>query len=429
VREQDYWSKGFGVAAESDRYAFIFSDKNFLGLSHYFRNDLSYNRDSSSYTVSGTYSIPYVGHTLIVPSISYSSDKDNFQRGVSVTRSFVSPLIKWAGSIDLYGVKASSSVVLPDNDTLRYATRYFAQDYWLGRSFSLSRDTAEEIRSTKLILGVRYMQTDFFYHPPEFITPSFFYEDRKFYLAGIGLSNRTYYRDQYIYRFGVQEDVPAGRLINFTLGYEVRESGERIYTGIETGSGNHFDNLGYVALRMAAGSFFKNGHAQQSVFKIGMGYFSDLLEAGKVRLRQFVKMNVTYGFNRVATESLNLNDAIKGFNSGELTGTKSATISLQTQAYLPFQLLGFRFAPFLFISGGLISDEHESLTKSKLYQGYGLGLLIKNELLVIKSFQVAIGIYPFIPGRDNAAFRFNPLRTFDFSFEDFEVVRPGVIGL
>jgi hypothetical protein len=428
VREQDYWSKDFGIAITPAHYTFNFSDKNFLGLSHHISNDLTYNRATGKYTVSGSYILPYVGHTLIVPTLIYNNDKDNFTRGVSVSRPFISPLIKWAGSIDIFQVKSSGYQVKPETDTLFFSTKFLSQDYWLGRSFSLSKDTSEETRSTRFIVGARYLDSHYFYRAPEAITPGFFTENRKLYLAGAGISNRTFYRDYYVYRFGTQEDVPTGRLINFTAGYEARESGNRIYSGIQMASGNHFDNLGYVVLNMGAGSFFKKSHAEQSVFQIGMGYFSDLIQVGRTHFRQFLKMNVIYGFNRIRGEAITLNDAIKGFNSDELKGTKSATISLQTQAYLPFQLLGFRFAPFFFVAGGLIADESTPLTKSKLYQGYGLGLLVRNELLVIKSFQIAIGFYPFIPGRDAASIKFNPLKSYDFSFVDFEVMRPSVVG-
>lgn len=426
VKEQDYWSKGFGVAIESDRYAFNFSDKNFLGLGHYFENNLRYDRDSSRYINSGTYSIPYLFNTLIIPTFYYSSDKYNFLRGVTVSRPFISPFIKWAGSVELFDTKISGREILPDADTVDYSTRFFSKDFWLGRSFSIGKDTSEETRSTRLILGARYSITNFKYHPPEVIAPPSLYEDTRRYLFGIGLSNRTYYRDYYIYRFGVNEDVPAGRLIQLTGGYETKKSMNRPYAAIEARSGNHFDNIGYITLNGGFGTYFRHG-LDESVLKLGIGYFSDLLELGRVRIRQFIKVRITYGLNRNDEVAINLNDAIKGFESDDLTGTKKAGISLQTQAYLPYQFLGFRFAPFVFFNAGLISDESSPLTKSKLYQGFGIGLIIKNELLVINTFQFAIGIYPYMPGKKGVTTRFNPVKTYDFTFDDFQIQRPAVI--
>jgi hypothetical protein len=427
IREQDYWSKAVGLAVEPNRFAFVFSDKNFLGLSHYFNNNFNYYSDEDKYVFSGVYSLPYISHNLIIPSLYYSSDKENFARGFSISRPFISPLTVWAGSMDLFDTRIQGEKIFSEGDTLFYASRAITKDFWLGRSFPLSSDTSEETRSTRFIIGARYLITDYKYHPPDIISPLIFYENSKLYLMSVALSNRTYYRDYYVYRFGVQEDVPAGRLLQLNGGYEDRATRKRYYGSIEAGTGNHFDNFGYLSLRFGLGSFLNKSRFEQSIFKIGIGYFSDLLEIRRTRYRQFVKLDVTYGFNRLTRETITLNDAIKGFESSQLEGTKKAIMSLQTQAYLPYKVLGFRFAPFLIISTGLISPNNESLSKSKLYQGYGIGLLVKNELLVINTFQFAFGFYPNIPERDELLIRLNPIKTYDFNFEDFQSQKPAVI--
>jgi hypothetical protein len=102
---------------------------------------------------------------------------------------------------------------------------------------------------------------------------------------------------------------------------------------------------------------------------------------------------------------------------------------LQTQAYLPYSFLGFHFAPFLFVDFGLITDEGKSFLKSKLYQGYGLGLLIRNELLVINTFQVTFGFYPFIPDKSGAVTKLIPVKAEDFSFADFQIGAPSIVQL
>ncbi len=427
VREQDVFSKSVGIGITSDEYVFNFTDRNFLGIFHYLQNDFTYLRNENRYIISGTYSMPYIGRTLIVPSIGYSTNTEDYHRGVGINRPFESSLFKWAGGIEFYDNKISGKTVFPEGNTVTYATRFFISDYWLGRSFSLSKDTAEEVRGTKLILTGRYFSNHFNYNPPVSISPAHFYENRQMYLVGIGLSNRSYYRDYYIYRFGVQEDVPAGRVINLVGGYEKRSSGDRWYGGIDAEKGNHFDNFGYLSMYASFGTFIHKSNLEQSVFNIGLGYFSDLVEFKKFRFRQFIKLDVTHGINRFEKETIDLNNAIKGLESDEITGSKRATLRLQTQAYLPFHIIGFHFAPFFFVNLGLIANEDSRLMDSKLYQGYGFGLLIKNELLVINTFQLSIGLYPFVPDRDAAMVRFNPAKTYDFTFQDFDIQRPSIV--
>jgi hypothetical protein len=429
IRSQDIFSKSIGIAYHDDQYTFNFTDRNFLGLAHYFQNNISYYPYRDLYVVSGNYSVPYIGNYQIIPTIYYNSDPDNFFRGLSVSRPFLSPLFTWAGNVSIYDAKSTGNKLNPEGNYVYYQSRNFVRDFWLGHSFRLSKDTSEEVRVTRLITGARFSYVTFNYHPNEEVAPLHFYEDTKLLLMNVGLTNRSYYRDYYVYRFGVQEDVPSGRILNLTGGYEWRPSGNRWYMGVEAGTGNHFDDFGYLTMRTSFGTFLRNDRMEQSVLNIHLGYFSDLLQIKRTHFRQFAKFGVTYGFNRLRTETVGLSGDIKGLKSDLLHGTKKATLSLQTQCYLPFSVIGFRFAPFFFIGFGLVADEDAKLIGSKLYQGYGFGLLIKNELLVIKTFQIAIGIYPFIPEENGATFRLNPYKTYDFTFDDFEIQSPAVVPL
>jgi hypothetical protein len=74
----------------------------------------------------------------------------------------------------------------------------------------------------------------------------------------------------------------------------------------------------------------------------------------------------------------------------------------------------------------MVSPNDLTIKRSKLYQAYGFGVIIKNELLVIKTFQFAIGFYPNLPN-DAAPFRFNPVKTYDFQFDDFQIQQPYII--
>jgi hypothetical protein len=53
-----------------------------------------------------------------------------------------------------------------------------------------------------------------------------------------------------------------------------------------------------------------------------------------------------------------------------------------------------------------------------------LGVLIKNESLVFKAFQMSISFYPLIPGKGQNVFKMNSFRTSDFGFRDFEIEKP-----
>ena len=135
------------------------------------------------------------------------------------------------------------------------------------------------------------------------------------------------------------------------------------------------------------------------------------------------------GINRFIFDSLTLNDGygIDGFNSSSLSGTRRIMLTLQTQSYAPWNFIGFRFGPFLSFSFGKLGDAETGFKNSNLYSQIGIGVLIKNEHLVINTFQFSIAFYPSIPGNGQNVFKANSFRTVDFGFRDFEIGKPAIV--
>ncbi len=107
--------------------------------------------------------------------------------------------------------------------------------------------------------------------------------------------------------------------------------------------------------------------AEQGVFTAGVNYFTGLIEIGKWKFRQFVKPQVTIGINRFSYDSLTLNEGygLDGFNSSTLSGTSRLLFTLQTQSYAPWNFIGFRFGPFLFIHLACLEMPKQDLKTAK----------------------------------------------------------------
>jgi L-asparagine transporter-like permease len=65
------------------------------------------------------------------------------------------------------------------------------------------------------------------------------------------------------------------------------------------------------------------------------------------KLRQFIKPQVIIGINRQNSigDRLTINEGIQGFNSA-IYGTSKMIMTLQTQAYAPKDIGGFRLNPY-----------------------------------------------------------------------------------
>mgnify|MGYP000925908790 FL=1 len=78
-------------------------------------------------------------------------------------------------------------------------------------------------------------------------------------------------------------------------------------------------------------------------------------------------------------------------------------------------------------SVGLLGDNKTGFRNSNVYSHIGLGVLIKNDHLIVSTFQLSIAYYPSIPANGHNVFKFNSFRTMDFGFRDFEIGKPAVV--
>jgi hypothetical protein len=74
----------------------------------------------------------------------------------------------------------------------------------------------------------------------------------------------------------------------------------------------------------------------------------------------------------------------------------------------------------------MIGDTSDS-GHNKLYSQIGIGLLIKNENLVLNAFQISIAFYPVIPGHGSNTLKTNSFRTTDLGLKDFEIGKPEIV--
>jgi len=309
-----------------------------------------------------------------------------------------------------------------------YSLRFNTQDFWAGKAIRIFKSATNDELITNLIFTARYLRVRYSEKPLEQNDPFNIYSDEDFYLVGLGITSRNYVQDKYIFKFGIIEDVPVGKVYSLTAGYQVRNNSSRLYLGMRFSLGNYY-KWGYLSSNVEYGTFFNASHAEQGIFTAGINYSTVLFEIGKWKFRQFVKPQITIGINWFPYDSLTLNEGygLEGFKSPVLSGTKRLLLTLQTQSYAPWNLFGFRFGPFLSCSFGMIGDDADGLKNSKVYSQVGFGVLIKNENLVINTFQISVSFYPLIPGIGRGIFRMNSIRTTDFGFRDFEIEKPGSI--
>jgi hypothetical protein len=452
IRVSDVWSLVPSLSLSGTTIKAGLLDNNFAGLGSRLEGDVQRNRNTGVNLSRVSYLIPNIRNSYISFNIQYlfsgnndliknydfarsyysplssnllylfSQNKDII-RSVELSRIFYSPLTKWAGGIFIGQMITAQSYLL--NDTLRYlASRTNIKDFWVARSWQLFKWNTNDGKITSFILSGRVVSTRY---PgrSRVAAPTNIFNKEDTYFTGIGITSRKYIQDTYIFNYGKIEDVPVGQAFGLTLGMDVHNK-SRMYLGLKASSGNYY-HFGYLSFDAEYGTFIGSMGLQQGVIIGRMNYYTRLLDLRRWKLRQFIRPVLIFGINRLPNDNLTFNGEIKGFEKLDYSGTRMMALTLQTQTYSPWSLLGFNFGPYLFSSFGMLGNESSGFSKSKLYSLFGLGVLIKNNYLTFNTFQISMTFYPSIPGRGNNIFKTNAYKTGDYGFMDFDISKPKIV--
>jgi hypothetical protein len=429
IRASDLWTIIPDGAISGTAATFKLSDKNLGGFGHTFSNTYTQNYINGNNAYSTYYYIPNILNSYISTKLQYAVDeKRNYNKILNLERPFFSPVARWAGGVLVSQQKKEDWMYINDTTRLLLNSKSNIQDYWAAAAWQIFKGNSTIDRTTKLILSGRFLNIRYLEKPLEQPGLLNYYTNEQFYMSGLGISSRSYVRQTYIFRFGTTEDVPVGFAYGLVGGYQLKNH-ERWYWGLQYSWGNFF-KWGYFSTQLEYGTFINSSIATQGVLTASMNYFSGLFSIGNWKIRQFVKPEVTIGINRASYDRLTLNDGygLNGFNSNVLSGTNRFVLVLQTQSYAPWNMLGFRFGPYINLSLGMLGTEQSGFSHSRVYPQIGAGVLVRNDYLVIKYFQFSFAYYPSIPGVGNNELKGNPFRTTDFGFQDFILGKPEIVN-
>lgn len=447
VRVLDAWSLMPKAAFSTSRTMIGLNERNFFGTGHEvgFRYTTRFEDGKNGFNTH--YTIRNFKNTFIRSTVAYRSHLDeSFYKGINVERIFYSPFTRWAGGVYLDQQLRKDS--LPDaNLQMSFeGRRYNTYDFWAGHSFPLFDGTSENDRTTNLITSARFLNVNFDEKPSVAYDSIGFFSGEKFYIGSIGIASRQFVQDQYIFDYGVIEDVPVGTVYGLTGGYQQKNGLNRLYLGGKVAYGNYF-KWGFLSTHFEYGSFFRKYRSEQTTYSFQANFFTHLIDINPTwKLRQFIKPQIIWGKDRLnhIGDRITINEygnllgvygsdyhgmevmGIPGFRSS-LYGTRKLLLTLQTQVYAPWNIVGFRLNPYLNYTMALVGNEDMHFGTSKMYSSIGAGVIISNDYMVFNTFQISFAFYPEIPGRGENIFRSNAFNTADFGLQDFDFGKPRTV--
>ncbi len=401
VVTKDRWTKGFDVVIDDvDEGKVELWDKSLFGSGHENQHNIYWDQqEKENIGYEGIYRIKNIAGSFIDGRFNYLDAFSTKRYLLDFRRRYVTPYTKYAGEATFEKTYTEDNIKRTDTIYRDIPVDYNYYDVWLGRSFLLKGLSKGRSERSNIILEGRYLQDHFFERPgvgPQTLYP---YHNRTLYLAGLAFSRQSFYETKLVYSFGRTEDIPYGYMVKLTGGIEDNEFYQRNYSALNISAGNYLDKLGYFYGSSYLGGFHCKDALQQGFVGGKINYFSPLMSLKRFKFRHFIKGNYLRGINRFNDEFLGINKkhGINGFSSDTLKGTQKLTINIESVTFSPYYLYGFRFVFFTFADLGWIGPSDKSIFANQMYSGYGIGLRIRNERLVFKTFQIRLAYYPVVP--------------------------------
>jgi hypothetical protein len=391
VLTRDTYSLGFDFNYRSPRSGTIsLFDGNFLGIGHLVEIDVPYSTGSpNSPGIAMKYNVRNILKSFIDLNLNYYDALGRRSYGIDATKKLVSSATKYAGGISLLETYTTVNLNSSSNPL-----KFTYQDYWLLRSFLI-----DKVSVTRLITGLRYTNNNP-YERPEIDEDSYYsLQKYRFFIGSAAFSKQKYYKTNLIYNYGRTEDIPYGVLMRLSGGLEINEFKRRMYAGIDVSCGQSVPSLGYFYSSAGFGTYILKDSTEQGVLSGRIKYFSNLINLGSYRIRNFVNIDYTRGLDRYKDEFLYIprGDGFTGFKNDSLRGTQRIFLNLESVIFSPAYIYGFRFAFFGFADMAFLARNREVVNNGRFLSGIGLGIRVRNDNLIFNTFQIKFGYFPNFP--------------------------------
>lgn len=398
-------------------------DDNILGWGTRFNVETNFDR--RDFTYGGNvlqYKMPNIGGSFYSAEILGGREFQESTLNLSIGKELIRPTD--------YGVGASfirnKTIYNEDDPNQIIFSRIKKSDLWGGFSHEF-----KSIRSSLYTL-LHFTRTRFEERPEVAFGLNPAYHEGDQLLGSLGIYRERFLTTNMIYGYGTREYIGTGYQAELIGGYHWGEYHNGYYLGAGLKGGDFF-SWGYAYGGVEIGSYIRpeDGAWFQSVGKVDLKYFSNLLPAGRFHVRELIKFNYTQGWNRMRGNHETINftkeNGIRSLKDVD-GGINRCSLNTETVLFTPYQPWGFRVTLFGFADFGLLGN-HANPFQNNFYSAIGVGIRIKNERLIFSAIQLQLGVafgkagllnnrwYRFSSQRSLNEFRFRPDAPAPISFE------------
>jgi hypothetical protein len=335
-----------------------------------------------------------------------SGKKEEAAFYTSFEKPLVSPYLRTVGGAELSFNQTSNNYAVSDSfyiHDIQY--RYNKADGWFGYNFDANTIRMNNAASRiKKLVALRAFNLNY-RHLPIKVQDSFDYRysDTRALLASFIIFKQNFYRTNFIYGFGRNEDVPEGFNISAVAGWVnkkdsiVNTERSRPYYAIDA-SMSRFNSKGFYSNYIfRLGGFMYKGKWEDVDLLMNVEHFTrKRILSSNWYFRQFINLGFTKQLSRVLNQPLYLRSifGLPYFSNGDIKAKFRATFKTESVFYGLRKFWGFRFAPFAFGDVSLIQRDDKSFRDSEWYSAVGAGVRTRNENLIFGTIELKGFYFP-----------------------------------
>lgn len=338
--------------------------------------------------------------------LDYSQSFNTYQKQekafyTRLIRPLVNPYMKWTYALEA-AMHQNYNMYLPDSlYQSDYAYQYYNVDAWVAFNKS-ARTINQQFSDDRLrtLIGLRFLHTEFQKVPRKYEQLYFYqYANLTGVLANIAVFRQDFYKTQYVYGFGRNEDVPEGLDFSVTTGWTNKNQRIRPYMGLDMQFNYFSRKKNYFNYTLRLGGYTYHNKYEDISILGNLEFFTRLKQLSKTwKQRTFITAGITTQLKKELNEPLLLESqyGLQEYQDIHLGGDHRLTVKAETVFFNNWSLASFRFAPFVFGNGTLLTPEKESLKQTKFYNTIGGGIRSRNESLVFGTLELKAYYFPHV---------------------------------
>jgi len=305
-------------------------------------------------------------------------------------------------------------------------------DAWVGYNIGYKggrkKDSENRLRH---VVAARGFYNIFKKIPDKFINQyNFRYADINGGLLSYSLYRQNFYRTNFIYGFGRNEDVPEGLNATVITGYTNKQGYQRPYLGVEFEASKFRPNGCFNSFTFRSGAYRFKNEFQDIDFLVGIDRFTKLNTLNKNWYnRNFMSVSFTRQINPFLNEPLFIQSAfgLPYVRNGLIEAETRTTLKMESVFYNLKKIAGFRFAPFVFTDISFIQQQNQTFRQTNGYPALGAGIRSRNENLVFGTIELKGYVFPRIPDPSMQFWKVEISTKLRFKFNSNFIKRPDFV--